>query len=633
LSGMKPQKTPLSNGPSKKDFDAAANTEVASKSAAFDPERPYLFDGLQPRYTTRVIKSVFIPMRDGVQLSTDLYIPVGAELPLPVILSRTPYGKNGKVQPLARIFPEQGLIFAVQDVRGRYESEGEFIACTGQDREDGYDTVTWLAEQDWCNGSVGAIGSSYVGETAAKLAATCHPNHKASVIMFDGAYAGGRVFNGAYWQYGVNMLRMLFVWFRDYVPKISYGPPAHVDRQEWFRAPYASNYVSQPINQPEIDVEAHLRTLPLVDMMDRAGAAPSEYEEFIRRSENPADPYWRQQGFLAEDDEIDSPAMHISGFQEQGGSGPQLWSLFRRKARSALARDNQVWVFSPSPHSQAHLSSEHTTWGVRDFGDTRFPYYRKYVEWFGHWLRGDANDVEQWPKAHWYVAGRNQWEQGAEFPPPDSSELRLYLRSDGRLSSLAPDSEESPDSYQYDPADPTPSEPPGADKDLIGIGFADRSGYESRPDVLAYTTEKLAGPLEIAGRVKLMLQVSSSAKDTDFAAVLCERNEAGQVINVCHGIMRMRWRESLEQPVWMEAGKVYEIELDMWFATMRFERGSRISLQIMSASFPAFERNLNTGESNYTSSDWVVANNSIHHSPSHLSYITLPARSTESRVI
>ena len=608
------------------DFERRASDLVAEQSAGFDPQRPFLFEGLKPRFATRVIRSVFVPMRDGVRLSTDFHIPVGAPGPLPVILSRTPYGKRASSPALTHLFPEQGFIHAVQDIRGRYESEGEFVACSAIERDDGYDTVSWLAAQPWCNGAIGAIGSSYVGETAAKLAATRHPNHRASIVMFDGAYAGGLNLNGGYLQNGAVMLRMLYAWFRDYVPKISFGPPSHVDREAWFASPWGQAYATQPIHQPAVDMEEQLATLPLFDMLDRTGAAPSDFAELVRRSSHAGDPYWSRQGFLSDADTIDTPTLHISGPQERGGSGPELFRLFRRNGATARARDNQVFLFTPCPHSGYAQCREDTQWGERDFGDTRFPYYRTFVEWFGRWLRDDANDVEAWPKVRYFMAGENAWREADDFPPRAADQLRFFLRGDGRLTDVAPLHDEPARQYVYDPADPTPSEAPGASKDLVGIGYCDRAAFAARPDVLSYTSEVFIEPIEVVGSVRLDLHVSSTAKDTDFVGVLLEIDEAGRAVNIIDGITRARYREGLDKTVWMEPGAVYPVTIDLWFAAIRIPSGRRLGLQISSSHFPAFDRNLNTGADNSTETEWVVATNAIHHGPDHLSALVLTVR-------
>ncbi len=608
---------------SMKDFEPIAADQAATISRGLDPERPFLVEGLTPIFATRTVRSTFIPMRDGTRLSTDFHIPVGASLPLPVILSRTPYNKRAASPPLTYIFPEQGFIYAVQDIRGRHESEGEFVACSAIERTDGHDTVSWLAAQPWCSGAVGAIGSSYVGETSAKLAAMKHPNHRCSVLMFDGAYSGGLNLNGAYLQSGVVMLRMLYEWFRNYVPKVSYGPPPHIDRETWYAAPYAQAYASQPIRQPEADMEAALRTLPVYAILDRTGAAPSDFADMMRRSNNAGDPYWMEQGFLTEADTFDTPTLHITGPQERGGSGPDNFRLFKSNSLSDRARDNQYLLFSPCPHSGYPYCSENYQWGARNFGDTRFPYYKTFVDWFGRWLRDDANGVEQWPKVRYFVAGANAWRADAHWPPVGAAPMRFYLRGDGALSRDPPAADEAPASFVYDPGDPTPSESPGATIDAIGNGYCDRSEFSRRPDVLTYVSEPFSEGLEIAGAVKVVLHVSSSAPDTDFAAVMTEIDTEGRAVNITHGIARARYREGLHKTVWMTPGHIYEMPVDLWFASIRIPAGHRIGLQIASSHFPAFDRNLNTGGDNYTETEWVVATNTLHHGPAHPSALIL----------
>lgn len=606
------------------DFAADPARPVPKQSVAYDKDRPFLFDGLAPRFATREIRSVFVPMRDGVGLSTDFHIPLGAKLPLPVVLARTPYGKH-RPSALKHVFPEQGFIYAVQDVRGRYESEGVFVANTGQDREDGYDTVSWLVAQPWCSGSVGAIGSSYVGETTAKLAVMRHPNYRASIIMFDGAYTGHGIASGAFIQSGALMLRALVEWLRRGVPKISYGPPAWANRREWFRSPFARRYTTQPVEVPDLPA-GHLATLPVASLMERAGDPPTDFAELARRAEDMTDPFWRAQGYVTDADRIDTPSLIVTGNEEVGGTGPRLYHLFRRTALTKRARDNQVLIFTPMEHSGHARALPRTVRGLRDFGDTRYPYYRMFVDWFGHWLRGEANDVERWPNAHFFVTGRNQWETGPDWPPSDVRPLILHLRGDGRLTADAPSAEEGTRRYRYDPADPTPSEPEGVTNPDIGFSFIDRASLESRNDILVYSTDPLTAPLEIAGPIALELSVSSSARDTDFVAALMEVDAQGRAISVTHGICRMRWRDGFERALSMEPGVRYRITIDLWFANIRFPPGSRLRLHVMSAFFPFFDRNLNIGYGNMTGMDWVVADNDIHHGREAASRLILPSR-------
>ncbi len=605
------------------DFAGSGETPAA-RSAGYDDRRPFLFDDLVPRFATRIVRAEQVAMRDGIRLSTDFHIPLGATLPLPVVLVRTPYNKRQFKNALAELLPEQGFVYAVQDVRGRHESEGRFVACSADDRQDGWDTIEWLSKQPWCNGHVGMIGASYTGETATKAAATLHPALKACIVQFDGGYAGGSSLNGAYLQGGVTMLRMMFGWFRDWVPGVSYGPPAHVDRETWFASPWSQNYATQPVAQPPVDLDAHLRTLPVHDLLDRAGAAPSEFGEMMRRAANPADPYWAAQGFLTDDDRFDVPTLHVTGPLERGGSGFDNFRLFRENAQSPAARDNQKLLFTPAPHSQIHLSDAQTMFGIRDLGDTRFPYYRAYLQWFGRWLRGDESGVEHWPAVRYYSVNRNAWDAAGAWPPGDVVRRPLYLAQDHALQWQA--GAAASETYTYDPADPTPSEPAGAALDLLGVGYFDRSAIEARDDVIVFTTAVLDAALEIAGPVSVELFVSSSAPDTDFVATLVDVQPDNMPINVTHGVARMRYRDGIDRAVPMQPGTVYRITIDLWHAAITFPAGHRIRLEIASSSFPAWDRNLNTGGDNYTDTQWRVADNTVHFGAATPSALVLPVR-------
>lgn len=603
--------------------DFVGPDRAARISARFDPERPFLFEGLAPHYATRRVRSVFVPMRDGVRLSTDFHIPLGAELPLPVVLVRTPYNKNNAPTAMPALLPEQGIIYAIQDVRGRCESEGDFVACSGIDRLDGYDSVDWIARQPWCNGRVGTLGSSYTGETAAKTAAMKHPAHRCGVIMFDGSYGGEATRNGAYLQGGVSLLRMMFGWYRDFVPKVSFGPPAGIDRAAWFTAPWADSYETQPLRQPPVDFDIHLPTLPVATLLDRSGAAPSDFAEQMRASADPCSSFFVEQGFLTEADRFATPTIFVTGPLERGGSSFDNFRLFRANATTDAARQHQYLWFTPAVHSGYASCSAHEVFGARDFGDTRFPYYRHLVDWFGHWLRDDPLELDTWPQARFFLAGRNRWIEAADWPPPKSEARALHLSSDGRLEWAAPAAAGS-DAFTYDPADPTPSEPPGTPVDLLGGGYADRSAIEAREDVLTYTTDALTAPLALAGPVSVRVHMSSDAPDTDVVAVLSEVHADGRSINIMHGVTRVRYRNGLDRPEPLPPGEVTAIDIDLWHVAIEVPTGHRLRLAISSSYFPVYDRNLNTGGDNFTDTAWRTATNRIHHGGAYPSALLLP---------
>jgi len=246
--------------------------------------------------------SIFVAMEDGVALSTDFYFPRGATHPLPAVLIRTPYGKREDyvVEPL-KFFASHGYVGIAQDIRGKNESEGEFFAYQDEG-PDGSATLDWIVSQSWSNGSVGTYGCSYLGEVQDMLARERHPAHKAAVVQGSSAYQGKhtsiRILGFS--QNGVPELAAALGWNRESGgQRVSYGPPPHIDREQWFQSDASRYYAMRP-TLPEIDTLAVLRTLPSVEIAKRAGSPWSFYEQWISKA--PYDPWFdRIAGFDDED--------------------------------------------------------------------------------------------------------------------------------------------------------------------------------------------------------------------------------------------------------------------------------------------------------------------------------------------
>ena len=164
---------------------------------------------------------------------------------------------------------------------------------------------------------------------------------------------------------------------------------------------------------------------------------------------------------------------------------------------------------------------------------------------------------------------------------------------------------------------------------MLGGGYADRSEIEQRHDVVTYTSRPLEAPLELAGPVTVKLQVSSSAPDTDFVAVLSEVDPEGRSVNITHGVARMRYRDGLDHPRLMEPGNIYEASIDLWHTAIELQAGRRIRLAVSSSYFPVFDRNLNTGGDNFTDTEFQVAVNTIHHGGPRPSALILPVLETK----
>ena len=593
----------------------------------------------QAKYRVRQEISVMVPMRDGVRLSTDISFPEGAAEKLPVILIRTPYNKKawretraGYPYHAAFMFAEQGYAVAVQDCRGRFESEGEYFVMGG-DPEDGYDTVTWLATQPWSNGNVGTYGCSYMGETQVVQARLRNPHLKAMIPQAGAAIgsAGGLyrffdIFNG-----GALELSPAVGWFYENGSKAFYRPPPGIRRDRFLEI---ERFFNPAPTLPRLDYRGIWRALPLTDLMKIAGAPPNDFAELI--SHDLADPWWDRLGHVKDTDRFDVPALIINSWYDFGISETlYLFNLLRTNAESPTARENQFIVISPTTHCASESADERTMVGERYVGDARFDFWGLYIRWFDHWLKGIENGVTQRPKVQMYVMGKDEWRGEQEWPLARTQYVKYFFHSDGRANSRfgtgtlgeSVPGNEPPDQFVYDPKTPVPSV--GGPICCTGTpdappGSFDQSEVEMRNDVLVYTTPALEEGLEITGPLRVVLYVSSSARDTDFTGKLVDVHPDGTAYNVQEGILRARYRQGFGQKVWMKPGEIYELKIDLHATSNVFDRGHRIRLEISGSNFPRFDRNLNTGGNNFSEAEWRIATSAVHHSRAHPSHIVLP---------
>ncbi|RIK35629.1 MAG: hypothetical protein DCC58_20265 [Chloroflexi bacterium] len=582
----------------------------------------------EPRYTERLEPSVPVPMRDGTRLATDLHFPVGAPEPLPVILIRTPYNKNTwrDERSDARVFAGQGFVVAVQDVRGKFESEGRYTVSKG-DGEDGYDTIDWLVAQPWCNGNIGTYGCSYLGENQLMLAKLRHPNHRCAVPK---AASGGK-YRFSYRNGGVVSLMDAMLWFRNNGAKVA---PHYDLGDDPALLQQAMPYFQLRPNLPQIDPFDICRALPVVDIVRSSGAPPTDYEDFVSR--DPWDPWWDEIGYITDDDEFDVPALFTDSWYDYGpGDGLEIFNQFRNRSLSWRARENIYAIIAPGLHCAHERAREQTVVGQRDLGDARYPFWQLYLDWFDHWLRGVDNGVESQPKLRIYVMGRNIWREEQEWPPARAVFTPWYLHSAGHANSRygdgslspQPPADEPPDHYTYDPATPAPSRGGPSGSGASDVGAIDQRDVEMRHDILVYTSDPLPDGLEVTGPLEVVLYVSSSAPDTDFIAKLIDVYPDGRAFNVQEGAARARYREGSDHEVWMQPGGVYEVRIWLQATSNWFAPGHRIRLDISSSCFPRWERNLNTGGRNYDETEWQVAHTTIHHAPGRASYVLLPVMS------
>ena len=578
--------------------------------AVCGPSVAYEFpQALPPRNDIRIENRVAIPMRDGVVLYADVYRPIG-EGKHPVIVSRTPYSteRAPSAYSAAVYFSRRGYVYVFQDVRGRHESEGRWEPFR-DDLNDGYDTIEWAAAQPWSNGKVGMEGGSYLGHVQWR-AAQAKPPHLVTIfprVASTSIYHDWITVNGG-WRLAFN-----FGW----------GPVRQESRIMQNPGPHA-----MPGGPDAISYDEVVWHLPLSEMQGLVGRDAQFYRDWLAHPDY--DDYWRSLSVEEHFDQIGIPVHTMGGLFDIFAQGTlRGYAGVSAEGATAEARSGSNMVIGPWEHGVAQTVGD-MDWGEAAMVDTN----ALALRWFDYWLKGIDNGLDEEPPVKIFVMGRNAWRYEQEYPLKHTQYRPLYFDSkgnangshgDGRLSWSKPSDASPADSFSYDPANPVPSL---GGANCCGVatssGARDQRPIEHRSDVLVYTSEFLEAPLEVVGPLKLILYASSSAVDTDFVAKLIDVYPDGRSINVAEGILRTRHREGLTEQGLMDPGTVYRMQLDMIGTANLFKRGHRIRVHVTSSHFPQFARNLNNGEPYGTSTEMVVAKQTIHHSNSQASHIVLP---------
>lgn len=586
-------------------------------------------------------QKLMMPMRDGIRLSTDIYRPKTDE-PVPVIFERTPYNFNafreGKLntRKFKKIFDvvSRGYAFVIQNERGRYFSEGEWDIL-GTPLTDGYDAFSWMTEQSWCNGKIGTLGCSSTAEWQMAVAALDHPAHAAAAPMGYGAGVGriGEYYEQGNWFKG-GVIQMLFTnWLYstqhdDFRPK----PPEGMKQEDLLRI---QRFYDLNPTMPEVDWSEAFWHLPVNDMFNYLGASEGIWSDMISRKPN--DPEWYEGGLYHDDMPFGVPGFwFISWYDIASSPNIELVNHIHNNIEDKEIADNQYMIISPSRHCGFWGDSENTIVGERNMGNASLGYDKLIYNWFDHWLKGEDNDfVEDLPYVQYYTMGMNKWQSADNWPPENTEMVTYYLHSngsanslngDGTLSLKSPGRKDNHDTFVYDPLNPVMSY--GGNfccyGNAIKVGSFDQQKMELRKDILIYSTDIQEEGIEISGFIETKLYVSSDAKDTDFTVKLIDVYPDGRAYNLDETIQRIRYREGYDKEVFMEPGKVYEVDLTPMSTSNYFAKGHRVRIEVSSSNSPRFDRNLNTGGNNYDESVGVIATNSIHHCKEYPSAISLP---------
>lgn len=553
---------------------------------------------MQPNYSVEMRLNVPTPMRDGVNISSDIYLPK-AEGRFPTVLMRTPYDNNSPPMiEKGRRLANAGYACVIQDCRGRWDSDGVYYPF--REGEDGYDTQEWIGQQPWSNGKIGMAGGSYVGLTQWQSAPyrsqflTCMAPR---VICCD-SYSG-LVYPGGAFQLNVMM---------SWGMRTNGRTAQSIEFHHWTEA---------------------FRALPVADMDQLAGRELPFWRDWVQHPVY--DAYWEPFNDEQRWGEIAAPALNMGGWYDLYAQHTFInFNGLRQHGRTPEARQSKL-IVGPWPHA---LSTSPRT-GDIDFGAHSMVDLEGFeLRWFDYWLKGIDNGIVDEPPLRLFIMGINQWRDEHEWPLARTDWQKWHfhsqghantLRGDGALAPVAP-GDEPVDQFIYDPDYPVQTTGGNncCSPHIVPWGPYDQRAVEMRSDVLCYTSAPLAAELEVTGPIKLVLYAATDGLDTDWTAKLVDVAPSGYAKNLCDGIIRARFRESLSTPTLLEPNQIYQYEIDLGVTGNVFQQGHCVRVEISSSNFPRFDRNPNTGHDFGADTELRPAQQTVYHTRLYPSHIVLP---------
>lgn len=547
-----------------------------------------------------VEKNVMVPMRDGVKLAVDIYRPKKQTGPLPAVLTILPYGTDqGMIPKVGKLFARHGYVFLAQDCRGIEHSEGKWFPLVW-DWDDAHDTLDWISRQPWFDGNLGMWGGSYFGYTQWQ-AAPDSTILKAMVPLFTSPNMHKMVING-----GALEFIMVEGWLT--------GMEAQIKEQK-LEPKFHDGFYNQPLRDSNpLDIQLLYTNPEMLEqdpmfLLNHPGDSEFARPTYFK-------PYYSR---------VSAPALLVAGWFDQFLQ-PQLDDFVALRAEGQGAAKKSRLIVGPWVHGLPSSKFEDGKWsGAR-------LYVREAFAWYERWLKGVANGIENEAPVKIFVMGENVWRDEQEWPLARTQYTKYYLHSAGPANarsgrgflSTTPPAAEPPDRYQYDPKNPVPTQG-GTFQPFTGhpAGSFDQSEMLKREDVLFFATEPLTEGVEVTGPISVTLYAASSAKDTDFVAMLLDIHPDGKAMYLQDGCVRARYREGYQKPSLIEPGKVYEYKIDLWSTSNYFQPGHRIGLEITSSNFPQYDRNTNAGGEGGPE-NIIIAEQTIYHDAEHPSHVLLP---------
>ncbi|MGH8319613.1 MAG: CocE/NonD family hydrolase [Steroidobacteraceae bacterium] len=586
-------------------------------------------------------ETVMVAMRDGIRLATDLYLP--PRLPAPVVVMRTPYERAFPARAAALLaLACTGFVAVSQDVRGTGDSEPDHWDWRIYEQEDSYDCVDWIAAQAWCGDFIGSCGGSYIGLTQWCMAR--HPRMSAIAPEVCALIAAPSTAGRLYLLLNAYSRAVGKGEGKVGVPYADFGTTERLMQPETLAGGFFNEPLERSFSEPLLERYPDLRPLSAAAgrnwLWARYNEAPpAERAEMLKLalatniitfSDNELlDTIFGRRaprGLASSLDPrapalaraVKAPALVITGWYDwMLDNTLETWSVVTRRARSDIAPRCRL-VIAPDAHNMpgyhedraGHPELERTLRSQNIAGLL----YRWYEA-----VR--AGTVESWPNVIYYLMGANEWRASSAWPLPEARPQAFYLGANGALTPGAKPARSAPDSYIYDPLNPTPTLGGSIVSYVYTPGSVDVSEIQTRDDVLCYTTLALAQDLDVVGPLKMILYASSSATDTDFFVRLSDVFPDGRAIQLQSGVLRARFRDPGGEPELIEPGRIYPFEIRMAATGNRFKAGNRLRLDITSSDFPKFDRNTNRGGKPGAP---VSATQTIYHDTAHPSQLTLP---------
>jgi putative CocE/NonD family hydrolase len=563
---------------------AASPTVQAQSFAKHDSDFPE---------TVKAMYHLRVPMRDGVNLATDVYLPKETGT-YPTLLIRDIYtnGSTAARQRYAKFATSNGYAFVFQSVRGRYDSDGKWYPYF-QEINDGDDTLSWIADQSWSDGKVGMFGSSYLASVQWLAALNRNP----ALVAIAPAMSPGNYYRDVAYPGGAFSL---------------------LSRARWG----VGLVGSRTTTSFPVDWIGGIDHLPLETLAESVGFKVRHFQDWL---DHPSyDAYWKPLNLEARAPEMAVPALNIGGWYDVFlRSTIGSYKTMTEQAATETARKGQRLIIGPWPHGWNRSSKT----GDMDFGENALVNAPDMlVEWFDYWMKNNSKTEglkSNEAPVRIFVMGENVWRDEQEWPLARTDYRSFYIHTDNTLSEKSPTARSANLQYDYDPADPVPTLGGNIMEPTLR-GPYDQAPLDERDDILRFVTEPFKEATEITGPIRAEIYASSSASDTDFMAKLIVVKPDGRAFNLVDGVIRARYREGFDKPKLIEPGQVYKYAIDMWATSYKLSEGDRLRIDVTSSNFPRLARNLNTGAEFAKTSEMEIAHQTLHMSKEHPSKIILP---------